>query len=221
VTGQRLPGSQGREVDQDLWIRREEITDSADQEQNEAAEDERVAYFPILSVFDISQTNPIDPDDDPLTIGERRLIGEDPDGIADAVADYLTGKGWSVDRRTIQGADGFTDPQTHRVVIEASLSPADTASTLLHEAAHVTLHAEDPAGQYQQHRGIKETEAESVAYVVAGLFGLNTSPTSISYVTGWSNGDTDAIRDTAARVLQAVRILSEGLMAEETEYSAP
>lgn len=197
------------------------ITIDADQDdEDEPAENERVVYFPILSVFDISQTDPIDPDDDPLTIGEGHLNCEDPDGIADTVTDYLTAQGWSVHRRTIQGADGFTDPQTHRVVIEASLSPADTAATLLHEAAHVILHAEEPAGEYQQYRGIKETEAESVAYVVAGLLGLNTSPTSISYVTGWSDGDTDAVRDTAARVLHAVRILSDGLIAEDTEHTA-
>jgi len=105
-------------------------------------------------------------------------------------------------------------------VIEASLSPADTASTLLHEAAHVILHAEDPSGEYQQHRGIKETEAESVAYVVAGLLGLNTSPTSISYVTGWSDGATDTVRDTASRVLHTVRILSEALISEEANHEA-
>ena len=57
----------------------------------------------------------------------------------------------------------------------ANLSPADAAATLLHEAAHVILHAEETAAEYHQHRGIKETEAESVAYVVAGLLGLDTS----------------------------------------------
>lgn len=38
-------------------------------------------------------------------------------------------------------------PLTHRVAIEASLSPADVAATLFHEAGRVILHAEEPAGE--------------------------------------------------------------------------
>lgn len=56
--------------------------------------------------------------------------------------------------------------------------------------------------------------------VVAGLLGLNHSPTSISYLTGWSEGDADTIRATAGRVFQAVHSLSDGLISEETEQAA-
>lgn len=174
----------------------------------------------MLSVFDISQTDPIDPDNAPATFAEQRLSADDPNGIADAVTDYLTGQGWTVERKAIQGADGYTDPQTRRVVIDASLSPADTAATLLHEAAHVILHAEEGAAEYHQHRGVKETEAESVAYVVAGLLGLDTTPSSIHYVTSWTHGDTDTIKNTAARVLQAVRTLTEALVTEDAAHAA-
>lgn len=41
-----------------------------DQESGEVVEDGLVVYFPILSVFDIRQTAPIDPDDEPLTVSE-------------------------------------------------------------------------------------------------------------------------------------------------------
>ena len=68
--------------------------------------------------------------------------------------------------------------------------------------------------------GIKETEAESVAYVVAGLLGLDTTPSSISYVTGWTHGDTDMIKNTAARVLNAVRTLTDALTSEEAAHVA-
>lgn len=44
--------------------------------------------FPILSVFGIIQTDLINPDDDPLAIGEGRLDCQDPVGIADTVTDY-------------------------------------------------------------------------------------------------------------------------------------
>lgn len=72
-----------------------------DPESGGGADDERVVYFAIPSVFAISRTVPIDPDD-PLTIGSGRLNSEDP-GITDAVTDYFTGQGWSVYRRTSEG----------------------------------------------------------------------------------------------------------------------
>lgn len=198
------------------------IRDTDDQPAEEAdGSDERVVtYFPVLSVFDISQTDPIDPENDPLTLAEARLNADETGGIAEAVTGYLTSIGWTVEHKAIQGADGYTDSEARRVVIEANLSPADAASTLLHEAAHVILHADEPAEEYQLHRGIKETEAESVAYVVAGLLGLDTTPTSISYVAGWSHGDTDTIKNTATRVLGAVRTLADVLTGDDTAASA-
>jgi antirestriction protein ArdC len=195
------------------------INSNVGEEQDAAAEDERIVYFPILSVFDLSQTDPIDPED-PLAVGEGRLNVEDPNAIAAAVIAYLTGQGWTVDHRTIRVADDYTDPDARQVLIETSLSPADNAATLLHEAAHVILHTDESASEYHHHRGIKETEAESVAYVVAGLLGLDTSPTSINYVASWSASDTDMIKDTAARVLNAVRILTGALIRDEAEHTA-
>ncbi len=39
-----------------------------------------------------------------------------------------------------------------------------------------------PEGEYGRHRGIYETEAESVAYVVAKYMGMDTGEYSIRYV---------------------------------------
>ena len=61
------------------------------------------------------------------------------------------------------------------------------------------------------HRGVKETEAESVAYVVAGILGLDTTAYSIGYVAGWADGDPTTIKATAARVLRAAHTLADAL----------
>ncbi|MEO7017473.1 MAG: hypothetical protein ABI130_10255 [Leifsonia sp.] len=53
-----------------------------------------------------------------------------------------------------------------------------------------------------------EVEAESVAYIVAGLAGFDTSAYSIGYISGWANEDLDLVRETAARVLQAAQVLA-------------
>ena len=192
-----------------------------DERTGEEKEERRVRFFPV-SVFDISQTEPVDPEaDDPSTI-VRRLTGDDPLGILAAVVDYLTGQGWTVEREPIAGdANGYTTTDgTRRVVVDADLSPAQAAKTALHEAAHVLLHAEEDPAEYVQHRGVKETEAESVAYVVAGLLGLDTSAYSIGYVAGWSEGDAETIKATAARVLRAAHTLADALTEPVDETSA-
>ena len=162
---------------------------AAGEGQGEAGERVRVrAVYPMLSVFDIAQTDLIDPAaGDPAALAQQ-LEGEDPAGIAAAVTDYLTAAGWTVTRETLPGrANGYTTTDgTRRVVIDADLLPAQTAKTALHEAAHVLLHADEEPGEYAAHRGIKETEAESVAYVLAGLLGLDTAAYSIGYVAGWA-----------------------------------
>lgn len=172
-----------------------------------------VTYFPVLSVFDIGQTDPIDPEaEDPSTLAPR-LTGDEPLGILAAVTDYLTGQGWTVERETISGkVNGYTTMDgSRRVVIDANLSPAQAAKTAMHEAAHVILHAEEERAEYVEHQGVKETEAESVAYVVAGLIGLDTSSYSIGYVAGWSHGDAETIKATAGRVLKAAHALADAI----------
>lgn len=200
-----------------------ERTEGEDTEQTETAEDGQkvITYYPVLSVFDIGQTDTIDPEaDDPSTLAQR-LRGEDELGIVDAVTDYLTGQGWTVERQPISGpANGYTDPESHRVVIDADLSPAQAAKTALHEAGHVILHAEEDPSEYVEHRGIKETEAESVAYVVAGLLGMDTSRYSIGYVAGWAEGDSETIKATAARVLYASHVLAEAITDTEDQADA-
>jgi hypothetical protein len=53
-----------------------------------------------------------------------------------------------------------------------------------------------------------EVEAESVAYVVAGLAGFDTSAYSIGYINGWANQDIELMRSTATRVLKAAQTIA-------------
>ncbi|PYF96383.1 Antirestriction protein ArdC [Georgenia satyanarayanai] len=180
--------------------------------------EKRLPRFPVLSVFDITQTDLIDGEEDHATIAHR-LTGTDDLGIAAAVSDYLTATGWTVTREQLDGhTNGYTTNHGRRVVIETHLSPAQGAKTLLHEAAHITLgHLETPHSDYLTHRGVMECEAESVAYVLAGLLGLDTSAYSIGYIATWSDPDADThavgedIHATASRVLGAVHTLADAL----------
>lgn len=185
-------------------------------EENEETEEEetRLIFFPV-TVFDISQTDLVDPE---MAEGENictRLEGNDNAGIFEAVKGYLTSQGWKVSIEEIPGqANGYTTKEgDKKVVIREGISPAQQAKTALHEAAHVILHMEEDYTEYIEHRGVKETEAESVAYIVANQLGLDTTAYSIGYIAGWAKADTEVIKKTAANVLYAAQTLLEGITA--------
>ncbi|VTR76055.1 ArdC-like ssDNA-binding domain-containing protein [Cellulomonas hominis] len=195
--------------------------DAGDDEQTQTDENgQRVrVWFPLLAVFDLAQTDPVDPDTpDPADL-VKHLTGADALGIVDAVTDFLTSRGWSLAREPIRGAaNGYTAIDgTNRVVVDADVAPAQAAKTALHEAAHVLLHADLPDREYAEHRGVCETEAESVAYVVAGLLGLDTSAYSIGYVAQWADADVDLIRSTAANVLRAAHALADAITSDDND----
>jgi hypothetical protein len=208
-------------------------------------------YFPILNVFDISQTDPVCTfcrravhlDDDGNWIGNSGsrecpenasghdvaamaepsapLTGEGPDGVFDALSVYLEGKGWAISMEPISGAaNGYTTTDgSKRIVISDELDPAAATKTLLHEGAHATLHAGTEGispEDYRQHRGVYECEAESVAYVLAGLVGFDTSAYSVGYVTGWTDDDK-ILKETAGNVMRAVHILAPVILGEDTD----
>jgi antirestriction protein ArdC len=190
------------------------------EDENGDEVEKRVARFPILSVFDIGQTDLMEGAEDVGTL-TAELAGTDDFGIVDALSTYLVEEGWTVEFRPIQGAkNGYSDPEEMAVVIDADLRPEHTAKTLIHETAHVILGHTDDLAEYLEHRGLMETEAESVAYVVAGLIGFDTSAYSVGYIAGWSDADTDLIKSTATRVLRAAHQIAEILDPEDEDEDA-
>lgn len=194
-----------------------------DPETGEEVEGKRRVFFPV-SVFDISQTDLMDGEEDRSTIAHA-LTGEDQGGIIERVVAHLTANGAQVEFGPIEGGtQGYTIPadektgESVRVVIKEDNEPAQQAKTLLHEAAHITLgHLDDDFSEYVAHRGRYEVEAESVAYVLAGLLGLDSSGYSVGYVAGWAQGEAEVIRETAARVLGGVHTLAEALTEDEAQ----
>lgn len=175
----------------------------------------RVPRFPILSVFDIAQTDPIDGTEilDPVT----HLTGADDHGVLHPLTAHLQGNGWTITRGHLTGQNGYADPERRAVVLHDQLAPEQAAKTLIHEAAHITLGHTDDLAEYTQHRGRMETEAESVAYIVAGLLGFDTSAYSVGYIAGWADSNPDLIRETAARVLTAAHTIANAITPTREE----
>ena len=176
---------------------------------------------PVVSVFDISQTDPIEGVEQP-TAPVAQLQGDDPADLFERIAAWMTGQGWTVTREQIPGeVNGFcTIDGSRRIVVDADLSDAHAAKTAIHEAAHAILHTdEDGKGTTEPDQATCELEAESVAYVVAGLRGLDTSDYSVGYVASWSGGQAEKVKATAIRVQEAVHLIAEALI-DETEEDA-
>lgn len=81
-------------------------------------------------------------------------------------------------------ANGYFSPSEKRIVIRKDLPELQTIKTMIHEIAHATLgHG---SKEDKSDRETKEVQAESVAYWVAQLLGMDTSEYSFFYIGGWS-----------------------------------
>ncbi len=173
----------------------------------------RVVGFRPAYVWDISQTTGGELPSPPMP---HLLAGQAPLGLWDALAAQCRAAGFTVDRLPIHGdagPNGYTAYTTHAVVVRSDVDDAQAVKTLAHELGHVLMH--DPSqftdGHTGRCRGVREVEAESVAYLVAADHGLETAEYTFAYVAGWAahTGDVNAtITESGTRVLStAHRVL--------------
>jgi antirestriction protein ArdC len=174
--------------------------------------EDRVKRFPVLSVFDVTQT-----DGEPVPSNAYQLpTGEGPAGMLDRLSAWLRGEGWTLRELPLgEMMEGYTDHQRRIIATETGLEPAARLVVLLHEAAHALLHEND--ADYVTHRGVCETEAESTAYVVANLIGMDVDASSVSYVAGWAKADREVITAAATNVLRAVNTIAAALGLDEDD----
>jgi hypothetical protein len=86
-------------------------------------------------------------------------------------------------------ANGWTHPTDRVVRIADGLEGAQAVRTLIHELAHVVLHTEtsSPSSSGPVHcRGVREVEAESVAFLVCTSRGMAADGDTFPYVAGWA-----------------------------------
>jgi hypothetical protein len=82
--------------------------------------------------------------------------------------------------------NGYYNVDEKRIVIRMDNSPDQKAKTCIHEIAHATMYKRGL--NKDLNREEQELVAESVAFVVCGEFGLDTSEYSFGYLSSW-NGD--------------------------------
>lgn len=164
---------------------RNKQSDVEDEEEQDEAET-RTLGFRKIYVFDVSQTSG-EPVPEYVSDLDEDIEEEHVEAVISAVRSVT---GLPVDVEDISGgARGYYCHSEQRIVIQAGLSGAQAVKTAIHECAHALLHDPDknlPTADTT--RSDKEVQAESVAYIVASRYGLDTSEYSFPYIASWSHG---------------------------------
>lgn len=171
-----------------------------------------VTAFKVAKVFDVSQTE----GRDLPTLGVGELVG-DVERYEDVMMAIEEAAPCPIRFEDIPGgAKGyfsFAEGDKH-IAVQLGMSEAQTVKTALHETCHARIHdvteMQDPANRPDQ--ATREVQAESVAFVVAEHYGLDTGDYSFGYVAGWSDGretselkaSLQTIRDTAGGIIDDV-----------------
>lgn len=180
-------------------------------------------YFRPTTVFDISQTS-----GDPLPT----LLVEELKGTVDGyqqIRDALISVSPVPVRfdKITDGAKGYYSPADQEIVIKTGMSDIQTFKTLAHEIGHATVHAPGSSDQ-KKTTAERETEAESIAYLVCGHYGIPTEEYSFPYIGGWSSGMSDkellaritSIKGAAADLMDQVDAAIERRQSEQREKIA-
>ena len=160
-----------------------------------------------VSVFDISQTDGPPPPEHPVPV---LLTGQAPPGLWDSLAALVTEQGFRLERGDCLGANGVTIYDERIVRVRADVDDAQAVRSLAHELGHVLL---TPDGMDGGCRGLREVEAESVAYMVTSAHGLDSGQYTFRYVTGWATeaagevSPEDVVRATGQRVIEAADLI--------------
>lgn len=137
------------------------------------------------------------------SVGAVQILPPLGRSLADASSCDLAG--FKVLRHQKGNENGYCDFVKKEIGVRPDVEPLQAAKTLIHELAHALLHAEDQTAE----RARQEVEVESVAFVVLDALGLASNDYSFPYVTRWSHGDLDLVKQSAERAIScATQVLT-------------
>ena len=160
-----------------------------DGEEIEKVETVQYNNYRYVYVYDISQT-----EGEPLPL-QRETLDNDNMGYF-----YEKLKSFSklpvIEKKLSGGTDGYYNPSEKNIAIKDTLSLNDKASVLLHELAHAMYDDFD----YEKDRNLSEVFVESIAYIVANHFGLDTSRCSFNYIIKWAKGEPKTVIELGNKI---------------------
>ena len=104
---------------------------------------------------------------------------------------------------------GWTDHKVKEIVCKENTTEADKIHTILHEIGHMFAHSEEELDRKRVYRPLVETEAETIAYVVADYLNIDTSSYSIGYIANWSKGNEDILQESVKRISKFANVIMD------------
>ena len=173
------------------WLRKYDKKTKKIVDGEEIEDTETIQYnaYRWVYVFDVSQTEGKD-----LPLQTHYINAED------MVDFYENLKNFShlpvLEQELIGGTQGYYSKNEQKIVIKQNMSANDKASVLLHELAHSLYDDFD----YKTDRNLSEVFVESIAYIVADHFGLDTSLCSFNYIIKWAKGEPKVVVDLGNKI---------------------
>lgn len=142
------------------------------------------------------------------------VIGDTPRGAWEALAALVIGHGFRLTAEPEQGGTrGHTNYAERIVNVDPAYPLGEQVHILVHELGHIRCGHEE---RREVSKAQRETEAESVAFIVCTVLGVEVGDVAAVYVGGWTDGDADTITAAQAAIHQAARSLLADLEAESS-----
>lgn len=161
-------------------------------EDEHGDEVKRLYGFRLVSVFDLSQTEGSEEYLPVLVTGLRGSV-EGGDSLYSTILSHIDIPVEEVAQLAPKGCYYPADPH---IEIRASLSVIQRIKTLIHEFAHHIHHTRYYADESYD---VAEVIAESTAFIVCSVLGVNTSDYSAGYIEGWSR-DAKNLEASAGKI---------------------
>ena len=165
------------------------LVDKKNEENDDKLQEvEYITYRPTY-VYDISQTvgNPLPFEDSRLNTNSKLELFNYLKSFSPFIIKEIDMFG---------SCQGYWNPKGKYIALKKDLSIDDKVATLLHELTHAFYDDFD----YKKDRNLSETFVESVAYIVADYFNLDTSMCSFNYITSYTKGDIKVLIELGDKI---------------------
>jgi len=151
-------------------------------------------------VYDISHTTGKD-----IPLQSERINCDDKACFYDKLKEFSNVP--VIEKELSGGTLGYYSEKENLIAIKNTLSINDKVAVLLHEIAHSLYDDFD----YSKDRDLSEVFVESIAYIVADRFGLDTSHCSFNYIIKWAKGEPKTVIELGGKIQKCANEFIEKL----------
>ncbi len=172
---------------------------------------QQIFGFKLTTVFDVRQTEGKEFTPPP---SPKVLTGDSHVALLETILQIIPVPYHFVSPEVLGEANGDFNLRTHEIRIREDLAINQQVKTALHEWSHSLAFVEDPTlDRLSLPRDWEECAAESTAFLVCHLLGLDSTEYSAAYIAGWSHTNPDVLlqltEEITHRVDHIMTVLSE------------